>query len=107
MLASHDMDFWRGTTIDMMYNQENGTVEGFHGWIVPHPFFRSQELTNICATFQARVEAKPKYSTRNHRRLYTGEHSDQMPPNTYDLKAAKRHFKETFHSLGTQGVTVV
>ncbi|KAG7481539.1 hypothetical protein MATL_G00067630 [Megalops atlanticus] len=93
VLAADEMDFWKGITIDMMSDEEDGTVEGVSGWIVRPPSFRSQELTNLCATLQARLEANRKYTATHHRRLYTGPHSDRMPPNTYDSEAAKRHFK--------------
>lgn len=92
MLAADEMDFWRGVTIDMMSDEEDGTFEGVSGWIVRPPSFRSQELTDLCAKLQTRLEANPKYTATHHRRLHTGEHSDRLPPNTYDSKAAKQHF---------------
>ncbi|XP_034442020.1 uncharacterized protein C14orf93-like [Hippoglossus hippoglossus] len=93
VLVADDLEFWRGTTIDMMSDEEDGTFEGGSGWIVRRPSFRSQELTDMCATLQTRLEGCPKYTTTHHRRLHTGENSDRVPPRTYDPEAAKRHFK--------------
>lgn len=93
VLSADEVDFWRGITIDMMSDEEDGTVEGVAGWIVRPPSFRSKELTDLCATLQARLEANPKYTATHHRRLHIGPDSDRNPPNTYEPDAAKRHFK--------------
>ncbi|XP_031588989.2 uncharacterized protein C14orf93 isoform X1 [Oreochromis aureus] len=94
VLSADELDFWRGVTIDMMSDEEDGAVEGVAGWIVRPPSFRSKELTDLCATLQARLEANPKYTATHHRRLHIGPDSDRNPPNAYDPDAAKKHFKE-------------
>ncbi|KAK9976863.1 hypothetical protein ABG768_018684, partial [Culter alburnus] len=62
------------------------------GWIVRLPSFRSQELTELCATLQSRLEAIPKYRAMHHRRLQNGLNSDRMPLVTYSSEAENRHF---------------
>ncbi|CAB1426152.1 unnamed protein product [Pleuronectes platessa] len=57
VLAPDDVEFWRGITIDMMSDEEDGAHEGVSGWIVRPPSFRSQELSDLCATLQTRLEA--------------------------------------------------
>ncbi|XP_062257385.1 uncharacterized protein C14orf93 homolog [Platichthys flesus] len=93
VLLADELEFWRGTTIDMMSDEEDGECEGGSGWVVRCPTFRSQELTDLCATLQTRLEACPKYAATHHRRLYTGDISERVPPRTYDQVAAMRHFK--------------
>ncbi|KAF3692289.1 putative protein C14orf93 Precursor [Channa argus] len=92
VLSAEEVDFWRGITIDMMSDEEDGTCEGISGWIVRPPSFLSQELADLCAKLQARLEANPKYAATHHRRLQIGPHSDRLPPNTYDSDAGKKHF---------------
>lgn len=94
VLSADELDFWRGVTIDMMSDEEDGAVEGVAGWIVRPPSFRSKELTDLCVTLQARLEANPKYTSTHHRRLHIGPDSDRNPPNAYNPDAAKKHFKE-------------
>ncbi|XP_034466959.1 uncharacterized protein C14orf93-like [Hippoglossus hippoglossus] len=93
VLVPDDVAFWRGTTIDMMSDEEDGSYEGLCGWIVRPPSFRSQELADLCATLQARLEAGQTYRATHHMRLHTGADSDRLPPRSYDPEAAKRHFK--------------
>ncbi|XP_051798314.1 uncharacterized protein LOC127531921 [Acanthochromis polyacanthus] len=93
VLAPDEVELWRGVTADMMSDEEDGSVDGVSGWIVRPPSFRSQELSELCAALQARLEADLKYTALHHRRLQTGQPSDRMTPNKYDLAAAKRHFK--------------
>ena len=52
--------------------------------------FRSQELTELCATLQSRLEAIPKYRAAPHRRLQNGLNSDRMLPVTYSSEAANK-----------------
>ncbi|KAG7326747.1 hypothetical protein KOW79_010148 [Hemibagrus wyckioides] len=91
VLAADEVDFWRGITADMMSDEEDGAVDGVSGWIVRPPSFRSQELSNLCAKLQTRLEASSKYVALHHRRLRTGLPSNRRPPHTYDPEAAKRH----------------
>lgn len=63
VLKAEDMEFWRGITADMMSNEEAGTFEGVSGWIMWPPSFRSQELSELCATLQARLAADPRLPT--------------------------------------------
>ncbi|XP_049899262.1 uncharacterized protein LOC126389619 isoform X1 [Epinephelus moara] len=93
VLAPDEMDFWRGITMDMMSDEEDGYSEGVPGWIVRPPSFRSQELTDLCAKLQKRLEACPEYTASHPRRLRIGPPSERMPLNSYDSEAAKRHFK--------------
>ncbi|XP_054869320.1 uncharacterized protein C14orf93-like [Amphiprion ocellaris] len=93
VLAPDEMDLWKGITIDMMSDEEDGSVDGVCGRIVRPPSFRSQELTDLCAALQARLDADMKYTSSHRRRLQCGEPSDRMMPNKYDPAAAKRHFK--------------
>ncbi|XP_054860916.1 uncharacterized protein C14orf93-like [Amphiprion ocellaris] len=93
VLAPEEVELWRNITTDMMSDEEDGSVDGVSGWIVRPPSFRSQELTDLCAALQARLEADMKYTALHHRRLRSGQPSDRMMPNKYDPAAAKRHFK--------------
>ncbi|XP_060927718.1 uncharacterized protein C14orf93-like [Limanda limanda] len=92
VLVPDEVEFWSGTTIDMMSDEEDGTSEGLFGWIVRPPSFRSQELSDLCAKLQTRLEADKKHA-RGHRRLYTGADSDRLPPRSYNPENAKKHFK--------------
>ncbi|KAK2909855.1 hypothetical protein Q8A73_007570 [Channa argus] len=47
VLSAEEVDFWRGITIDMMSDEEDGTCEGISGWIVRPPSFLSQELADL------------------------------------------------------------
>ncbi|XP_060927717.1 uncharacterized protein C14orf93-like [Limanda limanda] len=93
VLVPDEVEFWSGITIDMMSDEEDGTSEGVFGWIVRPPSFRSQELSDLCARLQTRLEADPKYTVMRHRRLYTGADSDRLPPKSYNHENAKNHFK--------------
>ncbi|XP_034454725.1 uncharacterized protein C14orf93-like [Hippoglossus hippoglossus] len=64
----------------MMSDEEDGSSEGLSGWIVRPPSFRSQELANLCAKLQTRLEAGQKYTATRHRWLHTGADSDRLPP---------------------------
>ena len=66
MLAEDEVDLWKCATTDLMSEEGDG---GVSGWIVRPPSFRSQELTELCATLQSRLEARPKYRATHHRRL--------------------------------------
>ena len=57
------------------------------------PSFHSQELTDLCATLQIRLEAPLNLTATHHRCLHTGADSDRVPQRTYDPEATKRHFK--------------
>ncbi|XP_078131600.1 uncharacterized protein LOC144533887 isoform X1 [Sander vitreus] len=92
VLAKDEVDLWKCATIDLMSDEEDGIVDGVSGWIVRPPSFRSQELTELCATLQSRLEAIPKYRATHHRRLQNGPNSDRMPPVTDSSEAANRHF---------------
>ncbi|XP_052007426.1 uncharacterized protein C14orf93-like [Xyrauchen texanus] len=61
VLAEDEVGLWKCATIDLMSDEEDGIVGGVSGWIVRPPSFRSQELTELCATLQSRLEAMPKY----------------------------------------------
>ncbi|XP_076153529.1 uncharacterized protein LOC143136705 isoform X2 [Alosa pseudoharengus] len=83
VLAEDEVELWKSATIDLMSDEEDGIVDGVSGWIVRPPSFRSQELTELCATLQSRLEAIPKYRATHHRRLLKGPNSDRIPPVTY------------------------
>ncbi|KAJ8412034.1 hypothetical protein AAFF_G00143010 [Aldrovandia affinis] len=92
VLVPDDMDFWRGVTIDLMSDEEDCIQEGVSGWIVRPPFFRSEELSNLCARLQDCLDSNPKYTATHRRRLpVVGAHSDRMPPTAYPSEAAERH----------------
>ena len=80
MLGEDEVDLWKCAIIDLMSDEEDG---GVSGWIVRPPSFRSQELTELCATLQSRLEAIPKYRAAHDRRLQNGPNSDRMPLVTY------------------------
>ncbi|KAG1925919.1 uncharacterized protein C14orf93 homolog [Pimephales promelas] len=92
VLAEDEVDLWKSATIDLMSDEEDGIVDGVSGWIVRPPSFRSQELTELCATLQSRLEAMPKYRATHHRRLQTGPNSDRMPLVTCSSEAENRNF---------------
>jgi hypothetical protein len=56
VLAEDEVGLWKCATIDLMSDEEDGIVGGVSGWIVRPPSFRSQELTELCATLQSRLE---------------------------------------------------
>ena len=89
MLAEDEVDLSKCITIDLMSDEEDG---GVSGWIVQPLPFRSQELTELCATLQSRLEAIPKYRAMYHRHLQNGLYSYRMPPVTYHCEAANRNF---------------
>ncbi|KAK7124636.1 hypothetical protein R3I94_018876 [Phoxinus phoxinus] len=91
VLAEDEVGLWKCATIDLMSDEEDGIVGGVSGWIVRPPSFRSQELTELCATLQSRLEAIPKYRAMHHRRLQNGPNSDRMLV-TYSSEAENRHF---------------
>ncbi|XP_062237796.1 uncharacterized protein LOC133942587 [Platichthys flesus] len=93
VLLPDELEFWRGTTIEMMSDEEDGSSEGLSGWIVRPPSFRSQELSDLCAKLQTRLEADQKYTLTRHRRLHTGADSERSPPRVYNPEDAKKHFK--------------
>ncbi|XP_052005699.1 uncharacterized protein C14orf93 homolog [Xyrauchen texanus] len=88
VLAEDEVGLWKCATIDLMSDEEDGIVGRVSGWIV-RPSFHSQELTELCATLQSRLEAMPKYRATHHRRLQNGPHSDRI---TYSSEAENRHF---------------
>ncbi|ROL46022.1 hypothetical protein DPX16_23327 [Anabarilius grahami] len=55
VLAEDEVGLWKCATIDLMSDEEDGIVGGVFGWIVQPPSFRSQELTELCATLQSRL----------------------------------------------------
>ncbi|MED6250349.1 hypothetical protein ATANTOWER_030425 [Ataeniobius toweri] len=61
VLEAEELAFWKGVTIDLMSDEEDGSFEGASGWIVRPPSFRSQELNDLCLKLQRRLEAYPKY----------------------------------------------
>ncbi|MED6244288.1 hypothetical protein ATANTOWER_002849 [Ataeniobius toweri] len=75
VLEAKALAFWKGVTIDLMSDEEDGSFEGVSGWIVWPPRFRSQELSDLCLKLQKRLEADPKYSVTHHRRLHIGAFS--------------------------------
>ncbi|XP_030018525.1 uncharacterized protein C14orf93 homolog [Sphaeramia orbicularis] len=87
-----EMDMWKGVTIDLMSDEEDGTADGMSGWIVRPPSFRSVELSNLCEVLQQRLEENPKYVATHHKRLCTGPPSDRVAPSHYDPDARKKHF---------------
>ncbi|MEQ2242106.1 hypothetical protein ILYODFUR_032440 [Ilyodon furcidens] len=80
VLEAEELAFWKGVTIDLMPDEEDGSFEGVSGWIVGPPRFRSQELSDLCLKLQKRLEADPKYSVTHHRHLHNGEFSARTPP---------------------------
>ena len=64
---------------DVWWGRRQGVVRG----IVRPPSFRSQELTELCATLQLRLEVILKHMATHHRRLQNGPNSDRMLPLTY------------------------
>ncbi|XP_051816906.1 uncharacterized protein C14orf93-like [Acanthochromis polyacanthus] len=92
VLAPDEEEFWNGITADMKSDEEDGSVDGVHGWIVWPPSFRSQELSNLCAALQARLEADGRYTALHHRRFYNGQPSERLKPLKYDRAAARKHF---------------
>ena len=52
-LAEDDVDLWKCAAIALMSEEAGG---GVYGWIVQPPSFRSQELTELCATLQPTLE---------------------------------------------------
>ncbi|TDH04035.1 hypothetical protein EPR50_G00148050 [Perca flavescens] len=72
VLAEDEVDLWKCATIDLMSDEEDGIVDSVSGWIVRPPSSRSQELTELCATLQSRLEVIPKYRAMHHRRLQNG-----------------------------------
>ena len=74
------LDLWKCTTKDLMSDEEDVRVSGR---IVRPPSFRSQELTELCATLQLRLEVILKHMATHHRRLQNGPNSDRMLPLTY------------------------
>ncbi|KAF1376191.1 hypothetical protein PFLUV_G00207510 [Perca fluviatilis] len=91
VLAEDEVDLWKSASVDLMSDEEDGIVDGVSGWIVRPPSFRSQELTELCAKLQSRLEAIPKYRATHHRRLQNGPNSDRRPPVTYSSEAANGH----------------
>ncbi|ROL44450.1 hypothetical protein DPX16_20719 [Anabarilius grahami] len=91
VLAEDEVGLWKCATIDLMSDEEDGIVGGVSGWIVRPPSFRSQELTELCATLQLRLVAILKYRATHHRLLQNGLNSDRMPLVTYSPEAENRH----------------
>ncbi|ROL50208.1 hypothetical protein DPX16_22310 [Anabarilius grahami] len=92
VLAEDEVGLWKCATIDLMSDEEDGIVGGVSGWIVRPPSFHSQELTELCATLQSRLEAIPKYRATHHRHQQNGLNSDRMPLVTYSSEAENRDF---------------
>ena len=55
VLAEYEVGLRKCASIDLMSDEEDGIVGGVSGWIVRPPSFRSQELTELCATLQSRL----------------------------------------------------
>ncbi|XP_066528970.1 uncharacterized protein C14orf93-like [Hoplias malabaricus] len=91
VLSPDEIDLWRGITSDLMSDEEEDTSEGVSVRIVRPPYFRSQELSDLCAKLQARLQDNPKYMATHRRRLSIGSCSDRLPSSWYDPEAAKRH----------------
>uniref|UniRef100_A0A8P4K7R4 Uncharacterized protein n=1 Tax=Dicentrarchus labrax TaxID=13489 RepID=A0A8P4K7R4_DICLA len=53
VLDEEEGELWKSATIDLMSDAEDGNVGGVSGWIVRPPSFRSQELTELCATLHS------------------------------------------------------
>ena len=66
MLAEDEVDLWKCATTDLMSEEGDG---GVSGWIVRPPSFRSQELTELCATLQSGLKAILKYRATHHRQI--------------------------------------
>ena len=88
MLSDDEVELWKCATVDLMSEEEDGIDGGVSGWIVRPPASRSQELTELCARLQSRLEAIPKYKATHHRRLKNGPNSQ---PVTHSSPAADRH----------------
>ncbi|XP_077103086.1 uncharacterized protein C14orf93 homolog [Siphateles boraxobius] len=86
VLAEDEVGLWKCASIDLMSDVEDGIVGGVSGWNVRPPSFRSQELTELCATLQFRSEAMPKYRATHHRRLQNGPNSDRITYTAPKLK---------------------
>ncbi|CAB1422871.1 unnamed protein product [Pleuronectes platessa] len=76
VLVPDEVEFWRGTTIDMMSDEEDGSSEEISGWIVRPPSFRSQKLSDLCAKLQTRLEADPLPTVRLLRRLSSRKNAE-------------------------------
>ncbi|CAM4428519.1 unnamed protein product [Leuciscus chuanchicus] len=92
VLAEDEVGIWKCATIDLMSDEEDGIVGGVSGWIVQPPSFRSQELTELCATLQSRLEATPKYRATHHRRFRSGSNLERAPLDTYSSEDENRRF---------------
>ncbi|XP_031136188.1 uncharacterized protein C14orf93-like [Sander lucioperca] len=66
VLVEDEVDLWKCATIDLMSDEEDSIIGGVSGWIVRPLSFCSQELTELCATLQSRLEAIPKYRATHH-----------------------------------------
>ncbi|MED6292493.1 hypothetical protein CHARACLAT_000785 [Characodon lateralis] len=79
LLEAEELPLWKGVTIDLMSDEEDGSFEGVSGWIVRPPRFRSQELSDLCLKLQKRLEADPNDSVTHHRHLHIGKFSARTP----------------------------
>ncbi|XP_063068361.1 uncharacterized protein LOC134459833 isoform X2 [Engraulis encrasicolus] len=68
VLRDGESEIFKSATVDLMSDEEDGIVNGVAGWIVRPPPSRSQELSELCAVLQARLEANPKYMESRHSR---------------------------------------
>lgn len=96
MIKDEERELWRGVTVDLMSDEEDGMSGGIFGWIARRPSFRSQELSDLCGVLQSRLGVCPKYAARHLRRLSYGAESDRLPPTSYSSEAARRHFIPEF-----------
>ncbi|XP_008418599.1 uncharacterized protein LOC103471398 isoform X2 [Poecilia reticulata] len=96
VIKDEERELWRGVTVDLMSDEEDGVSEGIFGWLVRRPSFRSQELGDLCGVLQSRLSVCPKYAARHLRRLRDGAESDRLPPTSYSAEAARRHFVPEF-----------
>ncbi|XP_014842711.1 PREDICTED: uncharacterized protein LOC106917907 isoform X2 [Poecilia mexicana] len=96
VIKDEERELWRGVTVDLMSDEEDGVSEGIFGWIVRRPSFRSQQLSDLCGVLQSRLGVCSKYAARHLRRLRYGAESDRLPPTSYSAEAARRHFVPEF-----------
>ena len=72
--------------MDLMSDHDDG---GLTEWIVQPPSFCSQELTELCATLQLRLEAIPEYRAAHHRKM------DRIQTERRQLPTAPRRQTDT------------
>ncbi|KAI8516779.1 hypothetical protein Bbelb_053600 [Branchiostoma belcheri] len=91
-----EASLWKGVTADLMSDEEGCEVNGVKMWLVKPPFFRSPQLTDLCNTLQARLDADPKYrESHTSRRTEEGVFSTRAPPKNYNSERASQHLLQT------------